>query len=121
MLKEIKRVLRTNGGLLVTTDNQTDIGNALNLIRGKTINQELSISHIYRNSLLERQHIHQYTKSELEHILKDLGFRDVSLYQYNIQHNLRMFTPLKRLFSLIRTIFYLIPMYRPRLFAACRK
>ena len=121
MLKEIKRVLRSNGVMLITTDNQTNIGNAFNLLMGKSINEDIKQSHIYSNNLADRQHVHQYTKDELEFILNDLGFREIRMYFYKMQHECRNYTFSKKLRFWIRSLFYLIPMYRPRIFAVCKK
>jgi SAM-dependent methyltransferase len=121
MLREIQRTLRPGGALLLSTDNQCDIGNILNLMRGRAINQPLKAGHVYDNSLTRRQHIHNYTEGELVYILNDLGFRNIQCRHYNIQQALRKYSLAKRLNVLIRNIFYLVPMYRPRLFVSCQK
>ena len=121
MLKEIKRILKPNGVLLISTDNQTDICNAFNLLIGKSINEDIKQSHIYNNSIVNRQHAHLYTKDELNFILNDLGFREIRIYLYNILHNFRNFTFFKKIKFYVRSFFCIIPIYRRRMFSICKK
>jgi len=121
LLHEIERALRPGGVFIVSTDNIADIGNVLNLMTGKTINQPLLQSHVYKNSLTSRKHVRIYTDYELHYLLKDAGFPFVKTFLYNIQHKMRSYTALKRMKYYFRNIFYLIPRYRPKLYAVCIK
>jgi len=121
LLSEIKRVLKPNGTLLLTTDNITDIGNIFNLLKGNTINQDLRNSHVYKNSLTNRCHVRIYTGREIKILLDDIGLKDIKISLMNIQHKQRKYSFLKRISYYIRNLFYLIPRYRPRIFACCKK
>jgi SAM-dependent methyltransferase len=67
-LKEIRRVLRTGGRLLITTPNVARIGNVISLIDGRSIYDPYSGFGAYG------RHNREYSLAELEHLLKFCGF-----------------------------------------------
>ena len=88
-LTEINRVLKTNGYLLITTDNLLRFNNYVKLLSNKSINTPLIESNIFYNGEW-RPHFREYSKKELEKLLGWSGFKVIEhkFYESKFGHYL---------------------------------
>lgn len=75
-LREIARVLRPGGILVLTTPNQAVLSHRLRLLLGKSIYFDLKGSIMYQSNDW-RPHFREYTQAEMETLVRDGGFEIV--------------------------------------------
>lgn len=73
MLKEVNRVMKLDEILILTTDNVSQYGYILSLLRGKSNYPDLLASNIFFNGDW-RPHFREYSRDELIQLLKYAGF-----------------------------------------------
>jgi len=71
VLKEVLRVLKPEGRLILTTPNVANIGRTLKLVLGQNI--YWSLDHFYEEDK-SNAHVREYTKDEVRKMLEDSGF-----------------------------------------------
>lgn len=72
MLREIVRLLRPGGLLILTTPNQVTLSNRLRALLGRSIHYPLKMSIMYEQADW-RPHIREYTQVELTQMVRDVG------------------------------------------------
>lgn len=82
LFREISRVLKPTGVLLLTTPNFARLGNVLNFIRGREIRlYGWDVS--YDDDPKYHPHIHEFTVGELRRLLSVAGF-EIEAVQYSL-------------------------------------
>lgn len=71
MLKEVHRVLKDSGHLILTTPNCANLSRRLRLLFGKNVYPDY---HTYYKSSLYRRHNREYTVAEVKKLLTEHGF-----------------------------------------------
>src|SRR4030042_2098349 len=111
VLKEIKRVLKPGGRLIITTPNITRLVNRLKLLFGRTINQD--VEYFAKHQTLDElyyRHNREYTIKDVEQILIKEGFKTTRSYLFN------SYTPFRQrrtgLGQIARFLYYLITLLK---------
>ncbi len=112
-LQEIKRVLRTNGHVVITTANLGTLKNRICVLLGKSNHVELEY---WYNSVPFFGHIREYTVDEVKQMLALEGF-DVKRVKLS---NCLQLPVIKKIRSnpieaIIMALYLIIPMFIPRL------
>ncbi len=79
-VKEIKRVLKTNGKILIATPNKNRLSNLLRKLIGKPVSYPLIIG--YDDKLGQLIHIREYTADELLNLFLKNGFKNIRIEPY---------------------------------------
>ena len=82
-LKEINRVIKKGGFLILTTPNLARVPNRIRLVLGKSINPELGGENPFFIRDIYKRHNREYTLEELRYLLKKSRFKDVKHSYWN--------------------------------------
>lgn len=85
-MKEIRRVLRPGGIVEVDVPNAASFRNRIRMLRGKHITYDYEEHYLHAAPILykgmsffPRRHNREFTKSDLEILLRDSGYRDIDV------------------------------------------
>jgi len=79
LLKEIKRVLRKGGTLILSTPNVQFIYHIFRLILGYSPKTSFGNSKYFRSDFIDGGHVHYFTEKDLIKTLKDIGFQIIEI------------------------------------------
>jgi len=85
-VREIHRVLKSGGLVEIDVPNAVDLRNRLRVIRGKHITWDYERDYLYKEPVLYKnrsffdRHNREFTKNELEILLKAGDFREIKVY-----------------------------------------
>jgi SAM-dependent methyltransferase len=96
-LHEIRRVLKPEGTLILTTPNVARLENVARLLAGENIYDPYSGYGLYG------RHNREYTAEELRRLLEHVGFRAVTAFSADVHENrTNLFFPVSKLVPLLR-------------------
>lgn len=96
LILELKRVLKRNGWILITTPNITSLIKRTNTIRGK--NPVVFDMELHHNAVFG--HIREYTMYELEKIVADSGLKIIAKHYFMLDVKRNIFTRIEKLVSI---------------------
>lgn len=85
-IKEINRILKPGGMVELDVPNAVDLRNRLRVLRGKHITWDYERDYLYKEPIQYKDHSffdrhnREFTKRELEILLKAGGFQDINVY-----------------------------------------
>lgn len=122
ILSEIKRVLRTNGFLILSVPNAAQLSNRIRLLVGKNINAHPNTGYEYE-SIHGYGHIHEYTKTEITNLCVSLGFKIVRVRMLGEPpYQILKYTSFMNIHrTLYHCVKYLYPNFRSTIQITCQK
>lgn len=75
-LKELRRVLKQGGTMVLSTPNQAQFRNRIKLMQGKSINWPLDGEKKFFKKPVHARHNREYTAKEVAYLLKEAGFEN---------------------------------------------
>jgi len=118
-MKEIRRILKKKGKLILTTPNGYSIKRIINFLKGKGASENPFDEFDKLNTVGHRGHIREYSVYELKDFLKKSGFKVEYIYYISFDHLRLKSKPFLSL--IIKFLYWMLPKFRSHIIIIAKK
>jgi len=119
-VKEMSRILKKDGIMILSTPNICYIGNIFRLLAGKSIYEELKTSHIFMDNDW-RPHMRVYDRNEIRTLMEYGAFKEEKVLMLDNRENHYLSNGKMKLKMLFIRLLYIFPRFRNQYIGVFRK